>query len=76
MESILVLFLHIIIAAIIFSLLVWFINIVTALPILVEPVKSLVRVLMLFLLVCFAISFLLGDIGWWGTWGWGYHRRW
>jgi hypothetical protein len=54
----------------------WFVNIVTSLPILVEPVKSLVRVLLLGLLVLFAISFLLGDLGMWGTWGWGYHRRW
>jgi hypothetical protein len=76
MESIVVLFLHIIIAAIVFSLLLWFVNLVTSLPILVEPVKSLVRVLLIGLLVLFAISFLLGDLGMWGTWGWGYHRRW
>jgi hypothetical protein len=74
MESVLALFLHIIVAVLIFSLLVWFVNLVTAMPFLVEPVKSIVRVLGIGLIVLLAISFLMGEIGFFGPVSWGWHR--
>ena len=70
MEPILLLFVHIVILVLVFSLLYW---IVTLLPI-PAPMGPIVRNILLILLALGAILFLLGEIGLWGNWGYHGHR--
>jgi hypothetical protein len=76
MDSIVGLFVHIIIAVLVFSLFYWMVQLITSVPGIPEPMRATLRVVFLILLCLMAILFLLGDLGMIGTWGWGYHRRW
>lgn len=76
MESIAVLFVHLIIFVLIFSIAYWMINLIVSAVPAVPPFAgsvNLIRALLFCLLGILAISFLCGEAGWWGTWGWGYH---
>jgi len=74
METLVVLFIHLLLFAAVFGLLYWIVVLVCgALP---PPVQNAARAIGLILLALMAILFLLGEFGAWGTWGWGYHRHW
>ena len=67
-------------AVLVFVVLYWVINLVCSLP---GPgpasppgpasSRQTLRIVLLLILALFALSFLLGEAGMWGTWGYGYH---
>lgn len=69
MDSIVYLFIELVVAILVFGLLYWLITLVVAAT--PAPMKTPVNLALTILLVLLAILFLLGIIGVWGTWG--YH---
>jgi len=73
MDQVVELFISILVALLIFAILFWLARLTAALfP---PPMQAKVQTFLYILLGLFAILFLLGDIGVWGTWGWGGHHR-
>jgi hypothetical protein len=74
MDSLVGLFVQLIIFFIIFGLFYWIATLVPGL--LPAPIQPQARTILLILLALIALCFLLGIAGLWGTWGWGYtsHR--
>ena len=64
------LLIHLIVLVIVFGLLYWLITLVCS--VLPPPMQNVVRVVCLVLLAFIAISYLLGEAGVWGDWGYGY----
>jgi hypothetical protein len=73
MNDLVGLFVHILILCLVFGLLYWLVGLVAS--VLPPPIAGPVRVILLVLLVLIAISFLLGEVGLWGDWGYGHHHR-
>lgn len=65
------LFVHLIILLLVGSILYWMAGKLAVLA--PAPVQAKVLAALYVLLGCLAIMFLLGEVGLWGTWGWGYH---
>jgi hypothetical protein len=78
MPALVYLLVHLFVAVLIFLLLYW--GIVSLCAIIPSPgppalpIQAIVRVFLILLLIVLAISFLTGEAGWWGDWGWAYHR--
>jgi hypothetical protein len=72
-EPFIVLLLQILVFAIVFAVLYWIVGLIASL--LPAPIGNVVRVLCLVILGLLALSFLLGEFGIWGDWGWS-HPRW
>lgn len=74
MEALIMLFVHLLVLVLVFGLLYWIATLVIAL--LPPPIAGIARVILMVLLALIAISFLLGEVGLWGDWGYGYrHHR-
>jgi hypothetical protein len=74
MDSIVGLFVQIVIALLVFSLLYWMFNLAAGLA--PAPLQPKVRIVLLILLGLIVLMFLLGIGGIWGEWGYGYHHHW
>lgn len=73
MEGLVALFVHLLVLILVFGLLYWVVSlIISMLP---PPIAGIARVILLVLMALIAISFLLGEVGLWGDWGWGYHHH-
>jgi len=73
MEGLVILLVQVLVFAIVFAILFWIVGLIASL--LPQPMQNIVRVLCLVILGLFALSFLLGELGLWGDWGWS-HPRW
>jgi hypothetical protein len=67
------LLIHLVVLVLVFALAYWLI--VTVCSVLPPPMQNVVRVVLLVLLCLIAISYLLGEAGLWGDWGYGYHEH-
>jgi hypothetical protein len=74
MESLIVFVIHLIVLALVLGLLWWLVNVVCG--VLPPPIARVFRVGATVVFVLIAISWLLGDVGAWGTWGYGYRHHW
>lgn len=70
MDSLVMLFVHLIVLCLVFALLYWVVTLICG--VLPPPIQAPLRVALLILLALIALSFLLGEAGVWGTWGYGY----
>jgi hypothetical protein len=73
MDSIVVLFVHILAFCLCFGLLYWIVTLISGtIP---PPAQATARAVMLVLLALLALSFLLGEFGIFGPVSWGYSRH-
>jgi hypothetical protein len=73
MDPLVALFVHVIVLACVFLLMVWVARKASQLA--EPPMQAKVFAGLCVLIGLLALMFLLGEIGLWGTWGFGYHRH-
>ncbi len=70
--EIFMLFVHLLVLVLVFILLYWVVKLLASIA--PTPIAKQVEVVLTILLALMAIAFLLGDFGYWGTWGLHRHK--